>query len=336
MADLEIDDDVREKFAYLFKPVTDFAQNFEIDIIELLQEYDNRTLSSDTGFNFVNAAAMLQGTTGVYGRRVDILHKAVTTFKAEFLKEPLNAKKKAQKNDQQENGEGNEEDEIEENDDDKGVHAVDKTKKSRLNRSEEDDRSFHSSRSRIQSQEVPLNRPSGVKVNKPERLGHRLMKATLHENGMIERSDDDGLCIFERFHVDKNGHSPIHISREREYHLMFIMPGSMMPLLSSEKRPVELLGNFGKFGDVDDYRMCRDLVVHNYALYSNPGGTFCYPPANKLDPCQAINTKVRQFLESAHTQNLLPLSCAGEFEATLQNNIRMSFADSQILITYNF
>ena len=50
MADLEIDDDVRERFAYLFKPVTDFAKNFEIDIIELLQEYDNRTLSSDTGY----------------------------------------------------------------------------------------------------------------------------------------------------------------------------------------------------------------------------------------------------------------------------------------------
>lgn len=203
---------------------------------------------------------MLQGTTSVYSRRVDILHKAVTTFKTEFTKEPVNTKQKIQKNDQEEGGG--------ENEDDDKVCGIDKNKKSRLNRTIDEDRSFHSSRSRIiQSQEVPLDRPTGVKVHKPDRLGHRLMKAILHDNGMIERTDGDGLCIFERFHVDKKGHSPIHIPREREYQLMFIMPGSMMPLLSSEKRPVELMGNYGKFGDVDDYRMCRDLVVHNVSLF---------------------------------------------------------------------
>lgn len=215
-------------------------------------------------FNFVNAAAMLQGTTNVYGTRVDILHKAVTTFKAEFTKEP--AKKKAHKNDQQ-NGEesGGEEMEMDEEGADKEGHMVDKTKKSRLNRSELEDHSFHASRSRIPGP-VELERPNGIKVVVPDRLHHNLTKAVLNENGMIERTEDDGLSIFERFHVDKKSHYPIHISREREYQLMFLMPGSMMPLLSTEKRPVELLGNSGKFGDVDDYRTCRDFVVHNVSI----------------------------------------------------------------------
>uniref|UniRef100_A0A7E4VMG5 ORF6C domain-containing protein n=1 Tax=Panagrellus redivivus TaxID=6233 RepID=A0A7E4VMG5_PANRE len=82
---------------------------------------------------------------------------------------------------------------------------------------------------------------------------------------------------------------------KREYPLMYTMPGNMMFLLQGEKRPVELLDLNGmKYGDVDDYRMCRDYVVHNFSIFSNLGGTFCYEVHEDLIRCRDLSLQIQR------------------------------------------
>uniref|UniRef100_A0A7E4VZV2 Condensin-2 complex subunit H2 n=1 Tax=Panagrellus redivivus TaxID=6233 RepID=A0A7E4VZV2_PANRE len=329
MIDLEIDDDFREKFAYLFNPITDFARGFEIDLIEVLRDYDGKTLEADTGFNFVNAASLLQGTINVYGKRIDILHKAVSTFTDPAL-EKERRKQAAARTDLEDDVVDKVPDEIHGGAEDDAVqepvHAD--TKKSRLNT---DDESYSVPADRTQAAEDAHDedeerKPSTsdfqpiTKIKLPERLHRNIASASLGDNNMITRDCEEGLCIFDRFNADDGAHSPMYITMKREYSLMYTMPGNMMPLVQGEKRPVELLDANGmKYGDVDDYRMCRDYVVYNFSIFSNLGGSFCYEI--KEDHCAGIAEQLQQYLRSANG-NQLPEGCLNDIERTLETDMK--------------
>uniref|UniRef100_A0A7E4V7A1 Condensin-2 complex subunit H2 n=1 Tax=Panagrellus redivivus TaxID=6233 RepID=A0A7E4V7A1_PANRE len=329
MADLEIDDDFREKFAYLFKPITDFAKGFEIDLIEVLRDYDSKTFEADTGFNFVNAAAMLQGTTNVYGKRVDILHKAVSNFTDPALEKERRKQAAARTNDEDDDVADKEPDEVRVDPADDAVQepVAANAKASRLNA---DDDSYRPPADRTHAAEE-INEEEGqrgpnasdlqviTKVKLPERLHRNIAKASIDDNCLITRDSEEGLCIFERFHTDGGKHYPMYVTMKREYPLMYTMPGNMMPLLQGEKRPVELLDLNGmKYGDVDDYRMCRDYVVHNFSIFSNLGGTFCY---EVHEDHVAAFAEIQQYLRSANG-NQQPERCINDIERTLESDMK--------------
>uniref|UniRef100_A0A914XMQ7 Condensin-2 complex subunit H2 n=1 Tax=Plectus sambesii TaxID=2011161 RepID=A0A914XMQ7_9BILA len=109
---MEDDDDTlaANQYAYLLQPIKDLAKNWDIDIVGLLDKYIERELhpsqdtteSKDGRFNFAEAAMLIQGTTCVYGRKVEYLYQKVLQTKE------LLANRKKQKDDQQQAGEDNE------------------------------------------------------------------------------------------------------------------------------------------------------------------------------------------------------------------------------------
>ncbi|XP_062374190.1 condensin-2 complex subunit H2 [Sardina pilchardus] len=75
---------VESRFAQLLKPIRELTQNWEVDLAsqlgDYLQELEGVRISFDGGkttMNFAEAALLLQGTTSIYGKKVELLHSLV-------------------------------------------------------------------------------------------------------------------------------------------------------------------------------------------------------------------------------------------------------------------
>lgn len=79
-----------ERYKYLLLPVKDLTTNFNIDIVNLLEEYikkviDESNVNVSTGiqrklFNFTEAAMIIHSTTSIYGRKVEYVHQIALNF----------------------------------------------------------------------------------------------------------------------------------------------------------------------------------------------------------------------------------------------------------------
>ncbi|XP_028810843.1 condensin-2 complex subunit H2 isoform X2 [Denticeps clupeoides] len=72
------------RFAHLLQPIRDLTQNWDIDLASqlagYLEELDQMCISFDGGktmLNFAEAALLIQGTTCIYGKKVELLHNLV-------------------------------------------------------------------------------------------------------------------------------------------------------------------------------------------------------------------------------------------------------------------
>ncbi|KAK1789530.1 hypothetical protein P4O66_015451, partial [Electrophorus voltai] len=72
------------RFAHLLQPIRDLTKNWDVDLAsqlgEYLEELDQMTISFDGGktmMNFAEAALLIQGSTCIYGRKVELLHNLV-------------------------------------------------------------------------------------------------------------------------------------------------------------------------------------------------------------------------------------------------------------------
>ncbi|KAF5901677.1 condensin-2 complex subunit H2-like [Clarias magur] len=72
------------RFAHLLQPIRDLTKNWDVDLAtqlgEYLEELDQMTISFDGGktmMNFAEAALLIQGSTCIYGRKVELLHSLV-------------------------------------------------------------------------------------------------------------------------------------------------------------------------------------------------------------------------------------------------------------------
>lgn len=72
------------RFAQLLKPIRELTQNWEVDLASQLGDYlhelEGVRISFDGGqttMNFAEAALLLQGTTSIYGKKVELLHSLV-------------------------------------------------------------------------------------------------------------------------------------------------------------------------------------------------------------------------------------------------------------------
>ncbi|XP_063074121.1 condensin-2 complex subunit H2 isoform X2 [Engraulis encrasicolus] len=72
------------RFAQLLKPIRELTENWEVDLVaqlgDYLQELEEVQISFDGGkttMNFAEAALLLQGTTSIYGKKVELLHRLV-------------------------------------------------------------------------------------------------------------------------------------------------------------------------------------------------------------------------------------------------------------------
>ena len=79
MADIE-----GNKYKELIQPIRDLAANWDVDIAENLKEYledlEGLRISFDggnTNLNFAEAALLIQGSTNVYSKKVEYLHRLV-------------------------------------------------------------------------------------------------------------------------------------------------------------------------------------------------------------------------------------------------------------------
>ncbi|XP_056311029.1 condensin-2 complex subunit H2 [Danio aesculapii] len=77
-------DSVETRYAHLLQPLRDLTKNWDIDLAsqlgEYLEELDQMTISFDGGktmMNFAEAALLIQGSTCIYGRKVELLHTLV-------------------------------------------------------------------------------------------------------------------------------------------------------------------------------------------------------------------------------------------------------------------
>ncbi|XP_053497955.1 condensin-2 complex subunit H2 isoform X1 [Ictalurus furcatus] len=75
---------VETRFAHLLQPIRDLTKNWDVDLAtqlgEYLEELDQMTISFDGGktmMNFAEAALLIQGSTCIYGRKVELLHSLV-------------------------------------------------------------------------------------------------------------------------------------------------------------------------------------------------------------------------------------------------------------------
>jgi len=72
-----------QRFTELLQPLRDLAANFDIDIAESLENYLEElegisfSLDGKKGLNFAEAALLIQGSTTIYSRKVEHLHKLV-------------------------------------------------------------------------------------------------------------------------------------------------------------------------------------------------------------------------------------------------------------------
>ncbi|KAI5100196.1 condensin-2 complex subunit H2, partial [Silurus meridionalis] len=72
------------RFSHLLQPIRDLTKNWDVDLAtqlgEYLEELDQMTISFDGGktmMNFAEAALLIQGSTCIYGRKVELLHSLV-------------------------------------------------------------------------------------------------------------------------------------------------------------------------------------------------------------------------------------------------------------------
>ncbi|XP_016351476.1 condensin-2 complex subunit H2 [Sinocyclocheilus anshuiensis] len=77
-------DSAETRYAHLLQPLRDLTKNWDIDLAsqlgEYLEELDLMTISFDGGktmMNFAEAALLIQGSTCIYGRKVELLHTLV-------------------------------------------------------------------------------------------------------------------------------------------------------------------------------------------------------------------------------------------------------------------
>lgn len=75
---------LEQRFAWLLNPIRDLAQNWDIDIAQELEKYleelGHVIISVDPSeirrkMNFAEAALLIQGTTGIYSKKVEYLYK---------------------------------------------------------------------------------------------------------------------------------------------------------------------------------------------------------------------------------------------------------------------
>ncbi|KAM3728911.1 Condensin-2 complex subunit [Dirofilaria immitis] len=87
------DDELSTRYAFLLQPIRDLQKNWDIDISHLLEEFVEkiRQLSDQSGsedvnivrenkFNFAEAAILIQGSTMVYGKKVEYVHGLARNF----------------------------------------------------------------------------------------------------------------------------------------------------------------------------------------------------------------------------------------------------------------
>jgi len=89
-----------EGFQALLKPIQDLTKNCDIDLSQHLGEYLNyiREIcgNNPAGINFAQAGVLLQNSTSIYCKKVDILHHCVTTLIQDLCKKQTDANKKNQ------------------------------------------------------------------------------------------------------------------------------------------------------------------------------------------------------------------------------------------------
>ncbi|XP_055953541.1 condensin-2 complex subunit H2-like isoform X2 [Argiope bruennichi] len=73
-----------DAFSELLNPVKDPERSFAINIAELLQSYVKSFLEGSVNFN--SAALMIQGSSSIYGKKVEYLHNLATKLYASLLK----------------------------------------------------------------------------------------------------------------------------------------------------------------------------------------------------------------------------------------------------------
>ncbi|GBM25349.1 hypothetical protein AVEN_12293-1 [Araneus ventricosus] len=73
-----------EAFSELLNPVKDPESSFAINISELLQSYVRSFVEGSVNFN--SAALMIQGSSSIYGKKVEYLHNLATKLYASLLK----------------------------------------------------------------------------------------------------------------------------------------------------------------------------------------------------------------------------------------------------------
>ncbi|KAE9556185.1 hypothetical protein FO519_000673 [Halicephalobus sp. NKZ332] len=321
MDQYENDVDVLQRFQYLFKPATTLLANFQIDLVDVLKQYEQDYADQDSGFNFAAAATIIQGSTGVYSRKVDVLHKMATDFHINFAKAPEKEKKKRTKVAEKGTEANPEEESMEEDHTLVAKKNLDKNKaKSRYeidpNCTVKEKRAEDQEKS-VASEVVPFESVKVVRLS-CDRPARSVAPCNIEANGMVTRDPNDGLCIFDRFCVDDSTYTPCYISESREYQLVFNMPSNMMPLMEFEKRKLPLRPAFNSrlYNEADDFRIIRDIVHFDNALYQNIGGELCYDLSEQGDPCAVFNHRLRQFLNAPSSQSVLPSDCKRELEAS--------------------
>lgn len=87
------------KYKAFIQPIQDLAQNWDINIAESLTDYlaeleDLRVSfgESDKSVNFAQAALLIQGSTAVYGRKVEYLHRLVLQTLEHFTEQNSDGK----------------------------------------------------------------------------------------------------------------------------------------------------------------------------------------------------------------------------------------------------
>ncbi|BFZ04111.1 hypothetical protein BsWGS_07150 [Bradybaena similaris] len=75
---------LEERFSYLLQPIRDLAKNWDVDIAHFLEEYledlEKIEITFDDGattMNFSEAALLIQGSAGVYAKKVEYLYSLV-------------------------------------------------------------------------------------------------------------------------------------------------------------------------------------------------------------------------------------------------------------------
>ncbi|KAI8781345.1 condensin-2 complex subunit H2-like isoform X2 [Biomphalaria glabrata] len=75
---------MEERYSHILQPIRDLAKNFNVDIAHFLEEYleelDKIEITFDDGvttMNFSEAALLIQGSAGVYAKKVEYLHALV-------------------------------------------------------------------------------------------------------------------------------------------------------------------------------------------------------------------------------------------------------------------
>ncbi|XP_017561892.1 condensin-2 complex subunit H2 isoform X2 [Pygocentrus nattereri] len=84
LTNLEAMNSAETRFAHLLQPIRELTKNWDVDLAtqlgEYLEELDQMTISFDGGktmMNFAEAALLIQGSTCIYGRKVELLHSLV-------------------------------------------------------------------------------------------------------------------------------------------------------------------------------------------------------------------------------------------------------------------